>query len=227
MKYLTPVLFSILIVVSYWQLRNAGKLNTEVMDIRNSMDEYNKRKFSQWERGDYFAIIQNTLQEPEYPYTNELILEMHWITLIRGWQVQFIKLECMKDSSVNMTYKFATLKNLNDAKTGIDSLRKQTTQKLDKSIWLEFQEKLKEVNIYDLAYWNGSDDCFGISLSWKAAIGNNDYRYSTNCEHAEIFTEACELIMRQVDDPEIQEMLDYKEEVKERLNKIYNKNKSR
>ncbi|MBK8483694.1 MAG: hypothetical protein IPL31_04960, partial [Saprospiraceae bacterium] len=215
MKYLTPIILTILIVISYWQIRNSEKLTTEVIDIRNSIDEYSKHKFDRWERAGYFSTIHNTLEEPDHPYTNKEILEMHWITLILGWEVKFIKIESKMDSSINLTYKFATLKNLND-KSGIDSLRQESTQKIDKTVWLKFKEKMNNINIYDLTYWDGGG-CIGNSLKWEAAINNRDYKYETNCGNALLFTEACEFMMRQVNDPGIQEMLDYKEAVQERL----------
>lgn len=212
-KNIQLIILILLVGAIYWQSQNIENLSFKILNIQNSMDEHNKNlSFSRWERSNYYSTIQNVLQEPNYPCSNESIYETHWIKLIFGWQVKFIKLELRRDSSISMTYKFATLKNINN-NSGFDRLIKQSTQKLDKAIWNEFKEKLQSVDIYDAAYWNGYDDCMGESLDWEAVIGNKHYQFSTACKHATKFAEACEFIMRQVNDEELKKMFKQNDEL--------------
>ena len=62
---------------------------------------------------------------------------------------------------------------------------------------------LKKDSSLDLTYWNGYSDCWGFSLGWEATIGYKTYSFGTSCTQAHEFTEACEIILRTIKDPEV------------------------
>jgi hypothetical protein len=205
MNKLYLILIAFLVLFLSWQECKINTLRTEVKNQNDSIENYHLQRLEKRQKNELMEYVFNKYGELKYLETNDSVFEIHRIMQQIGNKTRLAKVECFKDSSIRLVYKLISVRNPLTG-GGIDSLYETHTQRLEKLIWLEFKDKINKISSYDLTYWDGYLDCFGGELAWEAVINQNTYFFSTHCNQAPQFTEACEFLLRQVDDKEIQAM---------------------
>ncbi|MBK9726519.1 MAG: hypothetical protein IPO86_00210 [Saprospiraceae bacterium] len=183
-----------------WQNNKINELKAITIYQRDTINNYNLN-LDPYEK---VNLIEQLL-EPRILRTNDSIYEVQRIIYGYSNDIKIIKVECFKDSSIKLIYKQGSLRN---PITGVGTARlvKTQVQVLDKNVWMQFKSKFSKISCYDLTLWDGYLDCIGPILEWDAKIGYESFRNSSTCGLAAQFTEACEFLMRQVNDKDLQEM---------------------
>lgn len=214
MKTLGISIIICLVLSLLWQRTQINTMSKELQFQRDSLEIYHLQRLNIGDRYEMLDKFYQKIREPQRLelYNNDTILEAHRIMEF-GNKSRLLKIEVLKDSAIKLTFKTISIRNPLTGH-GVDSLYKSQVQMLDRDTWNKFKESFNKISVYDITFWNGMLDCFGGDLSWEATIKHRTYRFSTHCRQAPEFTDACELLLRQVKDKELQER--FKEQDKRR-----------
>lgn len=139
------------------------------------------------------------------PALNDTLIEVHRIV----WRPSFMgfsfRIKETKAHNIWLEYKRFNLKN---PLTGAGETKVYFTKTIPvpEETFNRFRRQLASVTFFDASV--DEDDmmcCWATgSLEWDARFPNNQFlRHSTYCRQSVQFAEACEIIMRVVDDPEL------------------------
>ena len=204
-KIVSFLIMVFLTLMLLWQRSHINSMAFEIRQQKDSIENYHLQKLDTYERYESLNKFFKKINEPQHLdlYNNDTILEAHRIIQGFGNKARIFKVEILKDSTVRLTFKVVSINNPMTG-VGIDSLYKSQVQMIDRKIWNDFKESFNKIEVYDVIYWNGMLDCFGGELLWEATINNRTYRFGTHCRQAPQFTDACELLMRHVQDKDLQ-----------------------
>ncbi|MEO6760585.1 MAG: hypothetical protein ABIO24_14085 [Saprospiraceae bacterium] len=142
---------------------------------------------------------------------SDSVIEIHRIRWVPDQAFYFL-IQVKRDSSVWLEYQHWTLVNLFKF-TRESQFKVITAQTLpvSRETFDRFRQKLTDISFFDATKSTDYFSCFGTgSLQWEANIQNYGYlKKSTSCRQSVQLAEACEMIMRLVDDPVLQSHLDF------------------
>lgn len=208
-SHLSIIIFEtiMLLLLSFgfiWQSKKIHDFRNDVLMLKDSIGYYQSKSIHPRdlpERNSDFPIVLKKLQEPELLTSDYKIFETHRIIHNWGRKINMVRVDCSRDSSINLIFKKFEFKDI----FGIgDTILKTQVQKLDKKIWLEYKKRLATIDFSDLTLHSGGLDCPGQELVWEANIRFNNYGFWTPCYRAAQFSKACFFLMSQVNDPDAQ-----------------------
>lgn len=206
MKIFSILTATILLIGLFWQQKRIDSLKETVQNQKDSIETYHLQKLSIGDRFNMRNKAFDQSNEPEHlKLYNDSLLESHRILQGYGNKTRVFRVEVLKDSTIRLTFKVISIRNPLTGK-GKDSLYKTQVQQLNKNIWYKFKNSISNIDSYDLTYWDGTLDCFGGELFWEAWVNHSTYHFGTHYGQARQFTKACEIIMREVRDKELEEI---------------------
>lgn len=122
-----------------------------------------------------------------------------------------VRLERKQDGTITAVYKkarpLAPLNpgNFNTVGLKVDSMKYQ----LDTMQFQAFKSRLQRVDFLNASMDANIMCCFGGGvLEWESITGNGPHhRFKTFCRQSTQFAEACEFLLKKINDPELQQVL--------------------
>lgn len=194
LNYAFILTLCLIILIQKWELGAIKKDNNNLYQALHTK--------SSSMHSEYYSKI---LGESPFHFSQDSLLEEHhWITNY-GYPMWFIKIEVSKDSTLNITTKKFTTKNIS-TDAGYDSLYYTLHQKMPYSVLQTFKNKLSRVNLLRALEINPHVFCCGKGgmLRYNARLSNKtEVSFETHCYQSIIFAEACDYIFKQINDSEL------------------------
>ena len=206
MKIISLIFIAILLITTIWLGQKNFYLQKELVAKIDSLNCVKETLFQQ--RNQYAGYPIDSILKEAYLQTNDSILETHRISANYGDKFFLIRLELMKDSAVLVTSKRLSVRNIATGE-GKNELLSVKTQSIEYKVLQQFRNKLSKIEFLNLSLSGDYFCCFGgggIGLESIYASGKK-YNFSTFCRTSVQFAEACEFMMRQVNDEELKRIL--------------------
>jgi hypothetical protein len=207
MNKISISIIALLALSTMWFGQKNSVLEKRIGLVSDTLNQIKVQQFRNKHIGYVSPKLDSLLQESVLDIS-DTIKEIHRITCHYGWRHFLIRLELKHDSSVNLTCKRYEYKHPL-TNQGIDSLYSVKFQKIDKAKLCNFIEKLSKIEFLGVTIEREIMCCFGgggIQLESVYASGQRNF-YGTFCRTSEQFAEACEYMMRQVDNDELRGIL--------------------
>jgi hypothetical protein len=176
--------------------------------VTDTLNQIKIQQFSSKHIGYVSPKLDSLLHESRLN-VNDSIKEAHRIMCNYGWRYFLIRFELKPDSTVDLICKNYTIRQPFTGE-GSDSLLSVKKQKITSQTLQDFKNKLSKVEFLDATIQREIMCCFGgggIKLESVYASEQRNF-YSTFCRTSKQFAEACEYMMRQVDNKELRGILE-------------------
>jgi hypothetical protein len=198
MKALSVIAILTLLASTAWFGVKNAESERELEAMRDTLGSLRIKQqtfFDNYDRDVFKRIGESNLS------ANDTLIETHRITFDNGRFCALLRLEVKPDNSLRTVFKKFTYKNPLTGE-GKDSLHVVSNPKIDFTTLQQFKAKLTQLEFPAAAVDDNILCCFGGgTMTWEAVEKSGTrYRFSTYCRQSEQFAEACEFLLRQVDD---------------------------
>jgi hypothetical protein len=208
MNKISVGIIALLALSTLWFGQKNSVLEKRIGLVSDTLNQIKIKEIRRIYIGDDSPHIDSLLQESRLNI-NDSIKEAYRIVCNYGWRQFLIRVELGNDNTVNLVCKQFTLKHPMTGEER-DSLLSVQNKKIDYQILKNFKEKLLKVEFLDATVQKNIMCCFGgggIQLESVYSSGQRNF-YGTFCRTSKQFAEACEYMMRQVDNKELRGILE-------------------
>jgi hypothetical protein len=208
MRKISIGIITLLALSTMWFGQKNSVLEKRIGLVSDTLNQIKFQELGRKNIGWVSPKLDSLLQESKLN-VNDSIKEAHRITCYYGWRYFIIRFELKSDSSVDLICKNYTIKHPFTGE-GRDSLLSVKKQKITSQILQNFKNRLSKVEFLDATFQKEIMCCFGgggIRLESVYSSGQRNF-YGTFCRTSKQFAEACEYMMRQVDNKELRGILE-------------------
>lgn len=207
MRFLLVSGFLLLLLSGLWLGKQTLSLRHDNRLLSDTLAAVRQSHLAQQVRGHLLAPVAELLDEAPLAVSKQ-VREVHRISADYFSTFYLVRLEGGPDSRWQLIFKKCTVQNPLTHE-GKNEVLAHTRQPIDSSVVQTFASKLAGIDFWDAARVDDVFCCFGggqLSLESVLPAGQRLW-FSSYCRQSKQFAEACEYILRQVPDPDLQAAL--------------------
>lgn len=216
MKVIHFIPLLVLFCTTIWFGKQTITYKEQLAILSDTLSNIQKYEFDRGYLSGIPSQLESILQEKSLE-KNDSVMEAHRIIATYNHTLYLFRVESLQNHTVWLMFKKCSEVNPLTGE-GRNALLASSRQPLNGSILQSFKEKLEKIEFMDAASVNDNlQYCYdGGSIELQSVFpGDEKIRFRTYCRQSNQFAMACELLMRQVNDSELQKILRGEDELME------------